>query len=80
MIQQKDKSMVQRDRDTFIFIASKEFGPKAITLAVQAHIRHEYTNYDELLMTGLERFEAREVVRNQMEEILNQWKGKRSKN
>lgn len=61
-------------------VASKEFHPEAITLAVQAHIRHEYTNYDELLMTGLERFEAREVVRNQMEEILNQWQGKRSKN
>ncbi len=70
--------MVQRDRDTFIFIASKEFGPKAITLAVQAHIRHEYTNYDELLMTGLERFEAREAVHSQVEDILNQWRAKYS--
>ena len=36
--------------------ASKEFDPQAITLAVQAHVRHEYTNYDELLMAGWERF------------------------
>jgi hypothetical protein len=53
--------------------ASKEFDPQAITLAVQAYIRHEYTNYDELLMTGWERFEAREAIRNQVEEIFSQW-------
>lgn len=53
--------------------ASKEFDPQAITLAVQAHIRHEYTNYDKLMMSGLERFEAREAVRGEVEYILNQW-------
>jgi hypothetical protein len=56
--------------------ASKEFDPHAITLAVQAHIRHEYTNYDELLMTGWERFEARMVVRSTVKEILDQWREK----
>jgi hypothetical protein len=56
--------------------ASKEFDPQAITLAVQAHIRHEYTNYDELLMTGWERFEARMVVQRTVEEILDQWREK----
>jgi len=56
--------------------ASKEFDPQAITLAVQAHIRHEYSNYDELLMTGWERFEARTVVRSTVKEILDQWREK----
>lgn len=56
--------------------ASKEFDPQAITLAVQAHIRHEYTNYNELLMTGWERFEARMVVRSTVKEILDQWREK----
>jgi hypothetical protein len=55
--------------------ASKEFDPQAITLAVRAHVRHEYTNYDELLMAGWERFEARDAVRGQVEETLNQWRG-----
>ncbi len=56
--------------------ASKSFDPQAITLAVQAHIRHGYTNYDDLLMTGWERFDARDAVRGQVEEILDQWREK----
>lgn len=56
--------------------AAKKFDPQTMTLAVQAHIRHEYTNYDDLLMSGWERFEARDAVRGQVEETLNQWRGK----
>jgi len=56
--------------------ASKEFDPEAITLAVQAHIRHEYTNYDELLMAAWERSEARMVVQSTVQEILDQWREK----
>jgi hypothetical protein len=56
--------------------AAKEFDPQTVALAVQAHIRHEYTNYDDLLMSGWERFEARDAVRSQVEEALNQWRGK----
>ena len=53
--------------------ASKEFDFQAITLAVQAHIRHEHTNYDELLMRGWERSDARYEVRSRVEEILDRW-------
>ena len=53
--------------------ASKEFNPQAILLAVQAHVRHEYTNYDELLMTGWDRLDARAAVQFRVEEILSQW-------
>jgi len=38
--------------------------------AVMAHIRHEHTNYDELLMGVTERFEARALVREQMDRVL----------
>jgi len=55
--------------------AAKEFDPQAVTLAVQAHIRHEYTNYDDLWMSGWERFEARDSVRSQVDKILRQWRG-----
>ncbi|HSB06335.1 MAG TPA: DUF2293 domain-containing protein [Thermodesulfobacteriota bacterium] len=54
--------------------ASKEFDPEAITLAVQAHVRHEYTNYDELLMRGWDRLDARYEVRSRVVEILDQWR------
>jgi hypothetical protein len=55
--------------------AAKEFDPQTVALAVQAHIRHEYTNYDDLLMSGWERFEARDSVRSRVDEIFRQWRG-----
>jgi hypothetical protein len=57
--------------------ASKEFDPQTIILAVQAHIRHGYTNYDDLLMAGWERSEARDAVRIQVERILAEWRDRR---
>ncbi|NOY61160.1 MAG: DUF2293 domain-containing protein [Calditrichaeota bacterium] len=41
---------------------AKEFSEKAIRLAVIAHIRHAETPYDELLMKGWDRYEARAEV------------------
>lgn len=55
--------------------AAKELDPEAVTLAVRAHIRHMYTNYDELLMGGWERWEARDEVQDEVEKILNRWRG-----
>lgn len=57
--------------------AAKDFALQTIMLAVQAHIRHAYTNYDDLLMEGLERISARAEVREQVEKILNRWQTKR---
>ena len=54
--------------------AAKELAPEAITLAVQAHVRHMYTNYDELLMSGMERFDAREEVLLEVEKVLDDWR------
>lgn len=54
--------------------SAKAFDEEAITLAVIAHIRHVETNYDALLTQGYERFEAREMVRPELEAILASWK------
>ena len=45
----------------------------ALRLAVTASIRHKHTHYDELLMRGLERSEARWAVQDKIEEVLSSW-------
>ncbi len=55
--------------------AGRELDPKAITLAVIAHVRHVHTNYDSLLMSGVERGMAREQIRGQIDTVLNAWRG-----
>lgn len=53
--------------------AAKDFDETAIALAVRAHVRHAFTNYDELLMQGSDREEARAAVRRDIERILAEW-------
>jgi len=55
-------------------LAGRELEPKAIDLAVAASIRHQHTNYDELLMRGVERETARANVRERIEEKLEEWR------
>lgn len=50
--------------------AAKEFDPQALRLAVIAHIRHEHTGYDELLMRFGDRTQAREMVWGEIEKWL----------
>ena len=57
--------------------AAKELDPEKIRLAVQAHIRHAHTSYDELLMQGVERGEARHAVRADIETWLGRWRSRR---
>jgi len=57
--------------------AAREFDPRAIDLAVVAAIRHEHTNYDELLMKGTGRLEARSFVRDKIDQIVAKWSGRR---
>lgn len=54
--------------------AAKEFDPQALRLAVIAHIRHEHTRYDELLMKHGDRAQARGLVREEIEKVLAGWK------
>jgi hypothetical protein len=52
---------------------AKGLDPEAIRLAVVAHIRHEHTNYDELLTELWDRDLARQQVRHQIDAVLRQW-------
>ncbi len=54
--------------------AAKQLDEEAVYLAVMAHVRHAETEYDELLVSGRERREARAEVKRQVEEVLAKWK------
>ena len=54
--------------------AGRKLDSDALTLAVQAAVRHRHTNYDELLAQGLERASARAAVRDQIDQILDAWR------
>jgi len=54
--------------------AGRKLDSDALTLAVQAAVRHRHTNYDELLAQGLERASARGAVRAQIDQILDSWR------
>jgi hypothetical protein len=47
---------------------------RALTAAVIAAVRHNYTAYDELLANGLDRAAARRQVADKIEEILAAWR------
>ncbi len=44
-----------------------------LRLAVAAAVRHQHTNYDQLLAQGVDRSEARATVRDRVEAILAKW-------
>ncbi len=54
--------------------AGRNLDEEALRLAAVAHIRHQHTDYDELLMSGMERQDARDSVRRQIEETLRRWR------
>jgi hypothetical protein len=54
--------------------AAKQFHPDAIRLAVAAAVRHEFTNYDELLLAGYDRQDARALIRAKVEDELEAWR------
>ena len=55
--------------------AARRLDPNAITLAVRASARHRDSRYDELLMSGLPREDARATARDDVERVLNSWRG-----
>src|SRR5882762_1002300 len=56
--------------------AAKELEERPLILAVVAAIRHGHTRHDELLMSGMERSEAREAVRGDVDRVLAGWRGR----
>jgi hypothetical protein len=55
--------------------AGRALDDKAITMAVVASVRHEDTDYDDLLMSGAPRAIAREQVRPAIDRLLGAWAG-----
>jgi hypothetical protein len=53
--------------------AGRELVAGALELAVAASVRHHDTPYDDLLMSGLDRADARDQVRGQVQGILDEW-------
>jgi hypothetical protein len=55
--------------------AGRNLQAEAVELAVISSIRHEDTGYDGLLMAGVDRGEARELVRDDVDRALERWRG-----
>jgi len=53
--------------------AAKEFDEYAIQLSVIAHIRHAETEYNELIANGYDRYDARELVKENIDSVLLKW-------
>ena len=54
--------------------AGRALDERAVTLAVVASVRHRDTEYDSLLMAGMAREEARERIRGDIDEVLDEWR------
>ncbi|WP_408648048.1 DUF2293 domain-containing protein [Thiocapsa bogorovii] len=57
--------------------SAESLDPEAIDLAVIAHIRHTETPYDDLLLRGHDRHDARARVRDLIDEVLRTWAERR---
>jgi hypothetical protein len=55
--------------------AAKSFDEIAVRHAVAAHIRHQETNYDQLLAQEWDRVDARERVKHDVDKVLARWQG-----
>ncbi len=53
--------------------AGRALDSEALTLAVVASVRHQDTDYDDLLMSGVPRDEARDQIRPAIDRILATW-------
>ena len=53
--------------------AGRDLSAEAIELAVRAHVRHTHTPYDDYLMRGWDRYDARDRVRPLVDEVLERW-------
>ena len=53
---------------------ARAFDPAAVTLAVVAAVRHGDTEYDDLLMVGVDRSDARHRVHAAVDEVLELWR------
>ncbi len=53
--------------------AGRALDAEAVRLAVVAAVRHEDTRYEDLLMSGVARSDARELVRGDVDQVVRSW-------
>ena len=58
--------------------AGRALEPTALQLAVAASVRHLDTDYDSLLMAGIDRTSARAHVHDQVDRVLENWRQRQS--
>ena len=56
---------------------AKRLDEEAVRLAVIAHVRHAETEYDDLLVKGFDRYEARSAVAQKVARVLAAWEEKK---
>jgi len=54
--------------------AGRALEAEALTAAVIAAIRHKYTDYDRLLMEGYSRMDARHIIRDAVDHVVQRWR------
>jgi hypothetical protein len=54
--------------------AGRNLDEKALTLAVGAAVRHNHTQYDALMASGVDRADARQQIASKVEEMLAKWR------
>jgi hypothetical protein len=54
--------------------AARSLDPEAITLAVTAHVRHRYSQYDKVFAEEWDRSEARQAVAGLVSAVLRRWR------
>lgn len=55
--------------------AARQLEETAVDLAVRAHVRHAHSRYDELMVGGMDRLDARAEVAAEVEGVLRAWRG-----
>ena len=53
--------------------AGRKLDPQTISLAVVAWIRHQHTEYESLLMYGVQRQAARQQIHNTLNDVMKRW-------
>ncbi|THV23057.1 DUF2293 domain-containing protein [Peteryoungia ipomoeae] len=51
---------------------------KAVGITMQTHLRHLHTDYDTLLLTGIDREEARRRVQPRVNAMIGSWRRRKS--
>lgn len=58
---------------TYNLSESKRWNMRRLTSIVVAHVRHNYSEYDQLLRDKMERYDARQLSADQVWRTLRQW-------